>query len=72
MAQTLNLTAEWGKTFPKSDKVNHSKIIFTNRYGITLASDMYAPEGKLPVHTVLYDNLDEIPFDKIEKLFIRI
>lgn len=46
----LNLTAEWDKTFPKSDKVNHHKVTFHNRYGITLAADMYIPknvEGKL-------------------------
>ena len=49
--ENLNLTAEWDKTFPKSDKVNHSKVTFTNRYGITLAADMYVPKnaaGKLP------------------------
>ncbi len=40
---TLNLTSEWDKTFPLSDKVNHSKVTFTNRYGITLAADMYSP-----------------------------
>ena len=37
----LNLTNEWDKTFPKSDKVNHSKVTFHNRYGITLAADLY-------------------------------
>ena len=50
--EQLALTQEWDKTFPKSDKVNHSKIIFHNRYGITLAADLYIPkdsEGrKLP------------------------
>ena len=54
-AEKLNLTAEWDKTFPKSDKVNHSKITFVNRYGITLAADMYVPkdaEGKLPAIAV--------------------
>ena len=48
---TLNLTTEWDKTFPKSDKVDHSKVTFINRYGITLAADMYVPKdkpGKLP------------------------
>ncbi|MDE6374819.1 MAG: alpha/beta hydrolase, partial [Alistipes sp.] len=53
--ETLNLTAEWDKTFPKSDKVNHSKVTFTNRYGITLAADMYVPKGatgKLPAIAV--------------------
>ncbi len=48
--EQLNLTSEWDKTFPQSDKVNHSKVTFHNRYGITLAADMYAPKnasGKL-------------------------
>lgn len=51
----LVLTREWDKTFPKSDKVNHSKVTFINRYGITLAADMYVPknaEGKLPAIAV--------------------
>lgn len=51
----LNLTTEWDKTFPKSDKVNHSKVIFVNRYGITLAADMYVPKDasdKLPAIAV--------------------
>lgn len=50
MNQTLTLTNEWDKTFPKSEKVNHSKVTFHNRYGITLAADMYVPknaDGKL-------------------------
>ena len=37
--EELKLTAEWDKTFPKSEKVNHSKVTFVNRYGITLAAD---------------------------------
>ncbi len=48
--ETLNLTHEWDKTFPESEKVTHSKIIFRNRYGIELAADLYKPvqaEGKL-------------------------
>lgn len=48
--KTLNLTKEWNKTFPKSEKVNHSKVTFGNRYGITLAADVYIPKnasGKL-------------------------
>lgn len=40
----LNLVQEWDKTFPKSDKVNHRKITFHNRYGITLAADLYEPK----------------------------
>ena len=46
----LNLTNDWDKTFPKSNKVDHCKVTFHNRYGITLAADMYAPKnaaGKL-------------------------
>lgn len=46
----LELTSEWDKTFPKSDKVNHRKVTFHNRYGITLAADLYEPKdasGKL-------------------------
>src|SRR5699024_2118275 len=48
--QKLNLTEEWDKIFPKSEKVNHRKVTFRNRYGITLAADLYEPEesaGKL-------------------------
>ena len=51
----LNLTQEWDKTYPKSNKVNHSKVTFHNRYGITLAADMYTPknaQGKLPAVAV--------------------
>lgn len=54
-AEQLNLVNEWDKTFPKSDMVEHSKITFVNRYGITLAADMYVPkgaEGRLPAIAV--------------------
>lgn len=47
----LKLTKVWDKVFPKSDKVNHKKVTFHNRFGITLAADMYEPKnasGKLP------------------------
>ena len=53
--ENLNLTNEWDKTFPQSDKVKHSKVTFRNRYGITLAADLYMPknaEGKLPAIAV--------------------
>lgn len=55
MEEKLSLTEEWDKVFPQSDKVNHSKITFHNRYGITLAADLYIPknaEGKLPAIAV--------------------
>ena len=44
MEEKLNLTQEWDKTFPKSDKVDHRKVTFRNRYGITLAADLYQPK----------------------------
>ena len=56
---TLNLTQEWDKTFPKSELVNHSKVTFTNLFGITLAADLYIPgsfadaqDDKLPAIAV--------------------
>ena len=54
MAQ-LNMTEEWDKIFPKSEKVRHRKVTFHNRYGITLAADLYEPKdaaGKLPAIAV--------------------
>ena len=54
-AEKLQLTQEWDKVFPKSDKVDHRKVTFVNRYGITLAADMYVPrnvKGKLPALAV--------------------
>ena len=45
MNTTLTLTQEWDKVFPQSDKVDHRKITFHNRYGIELAADMYTPKG---------------------------
>lgn len=43
--ENLKLISEWDKTFPKSDRVNHKKVTFVNRYGITLAADMYSPKN---------------------------
>lgn len=48
--EEVNTTDKWDKVFPKSDKVNHKKITFHNRYGITLVADQYEPkeyDGKL-------------------------
>lgn len=58
--EKLNLTMEWDKTFEKSEMVEHCKVTFHNRYGITLAADMYVPkdsqlkgdDGKLPAIAV--------------------
>lgn len=55
MNENPNLTREWDKVFPQSDKVNHSKVTFRNRYGITLAADIYIPKdaaGPLPAIAV--------------------
>lgn len=53
--ETWKLTREWDKTFPQSNRVNHSKVTFKNRYGITLAADLYVPKdaaGKWPAIAV--------------------
>ena len=55
MKQDLELTQEWDKVFPLSEKVNHSKVTFKTQYGLTLAADLYLPkgaEGKLPAIAV--------------------
>ena len=55
MKEELNITNEWDKVFPQSDKVNHKKVIFKNHFGISLVADMYEPkeyEGKLPALAV--------------------
>ena len=55
MEEKLNLTQEWDKVFPQSEKVKHCKVTFHDRYGITLAADLYMPlnaEGKLPAIAV--------------------
>ena len=53
--EELRMTQEWDKTFSKSDRVNHKKVTFINRYGITLAADQYTPkraQGRLPAVAV--------------------
>ena len=55
MTTELELTQEWDKVFPKSDKLDHKKVTFKNRFGIELAADMYTPKdakGKLPAIAV--------------------
>ncbi|MBR5653560.1 MAG: alpha/beta hydrolase [Prevotella sp.] len=55
MKQKLELTQEWDKVFPLSEKVNHKKVTFETQYGLTLAADLYTPkdaEGKLPAIAV--------------------
>ena len=53
--EELKLVSEWDKTFPQSEKVDHTKVTFINRYGITLAADLYKPKnasGKYPAIAV--------------------
>ncbi|NDR54294.1 alpha/beta hydrolase [Actinomyces sp. 565] len=53
--ENLELTQEWDKVFPQSDAVDHEKVAFHNRFGITLAADLYRPKaatGKLPALAV--------------------
>ena len=45
MEEKLTLVEAWDKTFPQSEKVDHCKLTFHNRYGVTLAADLYAPKG---------------------------
>ena len=55
MNEELNITNEWDKVFPLSNKVNHKKVTFKNHFGITIVADMYEPktyEGKLPAIAV--------------------
>ena len=55
MKEELNITNEWDKVFPLSDKVNHKKVTFKNHFGINLVADLYEPknyEGKLPALAV--------------------
>ena len=55
MNKELNITNEWDKVFPQSDKVDHKKVTFKNHFGITLVADMYIPknlDGKLPAIAV--------------------
>ena len=69
MEEQLNLTQEWDKVFPQSDKVTHSKITFHNRYGVTLAADLYIPKNtdgsKLPAIAV------SGPFGAVKEAGIR-
>ena len=54
-AEELSLVQEWDKVFPQSNKVSHRKVVFVNRFGITLAADLYEPKnaaGRLPAIAV--------------------
>lgn len=58
--EELKMVTAWDKTFPKSEKVDHKKTTFANKELLTI------PDA---VHTDLYDNLDVIPFNKMQKFF---
>lgn len=45
MTEELTMTQEWDKVFPKSETINHRKVTFHNRYGISLAADLYEPKN---------------------------
>ncbi|MBQ6277818.1 MAG: alpha/beta hydrolase [Bacteroidales bacterium] len=47
MKQELQLTQEWDKVFPLSDKVDHRKVTFETQYGLTLAADLYTPKAEV-------------------------
>lgn len=49
--QRFNITQDWDKVFPKSNKVNHRKVTFVNHFGITLVGDLYTPKDM----SVLFD-----------------
>ena len=57
MKQELELTQEWDKVFPLSEKVNHQKVTFKTQYGLTLAADLYTPKdskGKMAANFSLF------------------
>ena len=73
--EKLNLTQEWDKVFPKSDKVDHKKVTFHNRYFSETAYSKLTGDNKellmIPDanHTDLYDQMDVIPFEKLKAFF---
>lgn len=68
MSNEIKLTSNWDKVFPKSNKVNHNKVTFKNRFGIVIAVDLYEPKiikEKLPALAV------SGPFGAIQTGLIR-
>ncbi|MCI4592246.1 alpha/beta hydrolase [Sphingobium sp. BYY-5] len=45
-AEAQTMSNEWDKVFPRSQKVDHEKVTFKNRYGITLSGDLYLPKDR--------------------------
>lgn len=73
MDQKLNLTQEWDKTFPLSDKVEHKKVTFHNHFGLTLAADMYIPKknslpSPLQMAGVALENYLPLPYADLSEL----
>ena len=59
--EELKLVSEWDKTFPQSEKVDHKKVTFVNRYGITLAADLYKRKnvsGKIDAANTAVSHVD--------------
>lgn len=71
--ENLKLTQMWDKKFPQSDKVNHRKVTFKNRFGIELAADLYEPKnnnGEAPALAVA-GPFGKLP-DQREKWFLSL
>ena len=64
---TLNLTQEWDKVFPLSEKVNHCKVTFETQYGLTLAADLY--DGGYTELVGKGEPKNLIPWDKLADFF---
>ncbi len=67
---TLNLTQEWDKVFPLSDKVNHSKVTFQTQYGLTLAADLYEPKEEVVANLKSTPQESEISNQKLPAIAV--
>ena len=67
---TLNLTQEWDKVFPLSDKVNHRKVTFQTQYGLTLAADLYEPKEEVVANLKSTPQESEISNQKLPAIAV--
>ena len=67
---TLNLTQEWDKVFPLSDKVNHRKVTFQTQYGLTLAADLYEPKEEVVANLKSTSHESEISNQKLPAIAV--
>ena len=63
----MKKVSEWDKTFPKSEKVDHEKVTFVNRYGITLAADLYKPKNAFGKYPAIEDYTESPSCIELEK-----